>query len=669
MPKLTRVITVLAISVALGSIVFILLQEDGPREDATPDLSDVEMQRTERSGMTVEVAQGGVYGGIVVDESGKPIRGATVLLVAYNAGDMDLLNMTQGQAREFDPGDPSSVPTIGDYSIGGREAVTEVDGRWKIPAHSMARISHVIAYHQRYFVNAVRVDRPRNDVSITLKPAGRVKGSIVDHETGRPVSNVRVDVYLQHPTAPAPEVGESGAYARRAGVKVDRSELAMLGHFLAKELGQRIWGIPYQGTESLRFRANADGTFELGPLGEGVQLEFVMTHNDYRWYDFDTDDGAHPARRTIVEGGETVEREFRLRKGKVIEGVVLDDSGSPLEGVSLAFESITAYKSHWWDRAGFKRRTSTGRDGRFRMGGLALGKHNILLRHAAFGQQYEHGVRADTKDLEIRVPRKGRIVATVVGLQERPAGGRIYIFLEPTGTESANQTRIRRRWHVLDAKNRFGIEDVREGPYNLWIIAGNKATQPLPLEVKKGSPSEVTLEIGGGGSLELRLLDSGGRAVDPATVMLMKDTPEGLRGLGRFVSRAGLLATDHVVPGVYRLKVEAPGYMPVLTDPIQVADGEPTDAGEVKLIQWGHMRLQSVLTDRRKTPTERVTLSYRQGPDEKWTNLFNMAGHDTLVKPGLLTVRASTPAGMTFEQEYTVTEGQTVTIDVVLREP
>ena len=46
--------------------------------------------------------------------------------------------MRSGPATEFDPGDPSSIPTIGDYYIGGREATTGEDGRWRFVHGALA---------------------------------------------------------------------------------------------------------------------------------------------------------------------------------------------------------------------------------------------------------------------------------------------------------------------------------------------------------------------------------------------------------------------------------------------------------------------------------------------------------------------------------------------------
>ncbi|MDJ0973574.1 MAG: carboxypeptidase-like regulatory domain-containing protein [Planctomycetota bacterium] len=664
---LTRLIAILAVIVAIGGLVWVLMQEGAPVEDATNDLPQLTTKPTERRDIDIELPMGGVYAGIVVDEQGAPIEGARVILVAFNAGDDALMRAGAG-GREFDPGDPSSIPTIGDYYIGGRELTTGPDGRWRIPAQSRARVTHALAYHQRYFLNVERVGRPQDDVRIVLKPAGRVKGQVVDHESGRAVPNVRVDIFLQHPTAPPPEMGEDGAYGARSGrgVVVERSEIALLGHFLAKELGERIWGIPYQGTEALRFRTDADGRFELGPLGEGVQLEFIVTHPDYKWFDFDAEGGKRTPRRTIVRGGETVEREFRLRKGKRISGRVIDaESGDPIEGVVMAFESITAYYRHWWDAQGQKRYVTTDKKGAFSMGGLALGRHNIVLTHPSFGKEYHHGAQAGTKNLEIHIKPRGRIQGTVEGLDKRPRGGRIFIYLEPVGEQTSGMTRLVRKGHVIDRKNRFGIEDVREGTYEIWIQAGSNASMPQTIEVKKGTPVDLQFPMGGGGSLELRLFDQNERAVDPAVVLLLRAGEKGERVIGRYVSRSGLLETDNVVPGKYRLKVEAPGFIPLTTDEIDVLEGRPTDVGRVTLARWGYMRMQSILTERGRAPDTKVQVEYREG-DGAWRPLYSLAAHDVPVRPGSVSVRAKTETGLSFEQTYDAVGGETFVVDVVL---
>lgn len=668
MPILTRLSAVLAVLVAIAALVWVLTRDGAPVEDATNDLPPVSAQPDLRRDMDIELPMGGVYAGIVVNEQGEPIGGAQVMLVAFNAGDDALMRASETPV-EFDPGDPSSIPTIGDYYIGGREVTTGPDGRWRIPAESRARVTHALAYHQRYFLDVVRVGRPQEDVRIVLRPAGRVEGRVLDHETGRPVPNVRIDVFLQHPTAPAPEMGADGSYGARSGrgTVLERSEIALLGHFLAKELGERIWGIPYQGTEALRFRTDANGRFELGPLGEGVQLEFVVTHPDYKWFDFDTEGGKRAARRTVVRPGETIEREFRLRKGERISGRVIDaETGQPIEGVVMAFESITAYYRHWWDAQGKKRYVTSDKSGAFSMGGLALGRHNIVLTHPSFGKEYHHGAQAGTENLEIHIKPRGRIQGTVEGLDRRPRGGRIYIYLEPVGEKTSGMTRLVRKGHVIDQKNRFGIENVREGTYEIWIQAGTKASLPQRIEVKKGTPAQTVFTLGGGGSLELRLYDANERAVDPAVVQLLRVSEKGDRVIGRYVSRGGLLATDNVVPGRYRLQVQAPGFIPLTTGEIDVLEGRPTDAGVVTLRRWAYMRMQSVMTDRGRAPSGKVVVEYRDGDEEAFKPLYSLSGHDVPVRPGPVTVRARTEDGLVFEQTFDAVGGEAFVVDVVL---
>lgn len=664
MPRMSRLAAVLAVLAVLGGAIWFLLREGPPRADLQDDLPDIELARSkQKRDLSVEIPQGGVYAGVVVDPEGRPISGATVMLVAFNAGD-DFKKRSPDEV--FDPGDPSAIPTVGDYYIGGREATTGDDGRWRIPADSRARVTHALAYHRRYFLNVEKVGLPSQEVVIVLKQGGRVKGQVVDHESGRPVPNVQVDIYLQHPTALAPEY-KGGASTRRTGrPDVKRSEIAMLGHFLAKELGERIWEIPYQGTEALRLRTNADGRFELGPLGEGVQLEFVVTHPDYRWFDFDTEGGLRRAKRTQVGPGETVEREFRLRKGERISGHVYDDEGKPIEGVAISFESITAWHRHWFDAIGKKRYAKSDAKGRFTIGGLAGGSHNLVLTHASFGKEYHHGAKAGTKSLDIYIKRRGRILGTIDGLDKRPVGGRIYIHLIPRGPKPQEQMKLVRKRHILDMKNRFGIEDVKSGPYEIWVQAGTQASMPQAIDVKPGSPVQVRFELGGGGSLEAELLDTEGRAIDPAIVHLIREDEKGQRSLGRYVTREGLLSTDNVVPGRYKLRVVAPGFITATSDFVEVHEGNPTRVGQLTLKRYSYLQLSSVMTDRRTTP-KNVTIQFREGEKGAWRPLSRLTGFPIPVKPGAVTVKAVDDKGQKFERVYEALEGATFRVDVELQ--
>ncbi len=674
MKRVPLLMTLIALG-ALGVALFFWLdrgQVEAPDPYADqPAIEDKQLDRPDQ--IDTVMPKGGVYGGIVVDAVGEPLEGATVMLVAFNTGEDQM-----GPRTRDGPLDLVDIPVIGGYRIGGRDAKTDAKGRFTIPADSRARISHALSYHHDYFLNVVEVrGGPNKDIVIPLKKAGKVIGRVVDHKTGRPVPRVRVDVFLQQPTAAAPEFNpRPGGYnPGQRGKRVAVSGIASLGHFIAKELGQRIWGIPYQGTEALRFSTDQNGEFRLGPLGEGVQLEFVVTHPDYIWYDFDSPDGKRSPVRTRVGPGETVEREFRMREGLRISGRLIDDDNQPLADAVMSFESITQYHRHWWDASGKKRITRTERDGTFTMGGLAVGDHNIYITHPSFGKHWVGGVLAPQKNKEIVVARRGRLVATVTGLAQRPAGGAVFVNLEPRGEKRNEQDHLVRKRVRLDRQNRFALEELRPGAYELWVQSKAQASQPIALTIAFGEPVTLDIPLGGGGLLEVRLQDDSGGVVDPGVIRLIR-VGEGAvedRMLGRFASREGWVLAENLVPGRYRLQATAHGHMPAESKEIEIVEGARTDAGVIVLKAWAWLRISSIRTDRGKVPKTKTTVEWRPEPTdgdaepERWRPMLSQAGLDLTVPPGVVVVRARTEDGLRFEQRFTLTGGDVAEVDIVLQ--
>lgn len=668
--RTVRNLAVVLALVAVGvAIYFALGRQDLSAPALDADVPLPSLQRQDQGGIAGALPpQGGIYGGVVTNREGQPIPRATVMLVALNTGEHLMDSRRSG--GELDPF-AGPVPEIGGHELGGAETQTDADGRWTIPANSRARVTHALAYHHDHFLNVVPVAGPSNDVTIVLDRGGRVKGQIVDDETGRPVPGAIVEVYLQQPVAlPEPtERGPGGARPGRRGTKVTESHIARISRFLAKELGQRVWGLPYQGRESLRLVADRQGRFNLGPFGPGVQLEFVITHDDYRWRDYDKGpQGDQMPRRTIVGAGEVVEREFRMQSGGRISGTLMMADGTPIADARVSFESITQYYRHWYDANGKRRRTKTDSKGRFTMGGLAPGKHNLLFKHEAFGSHFVGGIPVGS-ELEEVIRARGRAVLTLAGLEGRPPAGKVRVTLEPTGPEPTEQDNFVAKAFTLGPRSSVVLDYLREGPYTLYIQAGRSASQPVDIEVLAGQPVIETIVMGGGGRLKLRILDEGEHVVDPA-VAVLELVREGQRPrrIGRFVSRAGWVTTNHLAPGTYRALVTAPGYEPATSEVFEVFDGKRTDGGDVVLKAYSYIRLGSVMTADRKTPQGPVVIEYRVGEDEDatWKRLTSQGAFDLPIQAGRLSVRARTEDGLRWAQEFDAVGGEVVELHVSL---
>jgi len=634
---------------------YFLLSSETMGPEPVAELSgDPERAAWQGSDLETVRIQGGVYAGHVLNREGDPLHGARVLLVSYGMGTPDLT--TAGQSADEEP-----IARVGNHKIAG-EGITGPDGEFRIAADSQSLITRVLAYHTGYFLDVVEVQRPRDDIVLRLQPAGRMIGTVVDDKTGEPVPRAVVDIYLQQKVAPIPDSAAAGGYTAFKRPQHEMSWLVTLGRFISKDLGMRIWDVADSGSETLRVMTDMNGKFEFGPVGNSVQLEFVITHAAYKWYDFDSDEGKHQPRRTVVEPGETVERTFRMRRGEHISGEVLDDSGKGVPDVAVKVQSISAYYRHWWYR--FKwRHTRTDRNGRFRVNGLAIGDQEVVFEHPSFKSK-TISVPANTDDLAVYAERFSALVGTVDGVGPGRGGRRILVIFESAEENPTGERQFRRTVPLTD-KNTFLVQRVPPGRYRVWIKAGKQGSEPIELTFESLKSVPAGFEVGTGGTVLLRVLDGDGGVIDPASARLVRIKDGRERAQGTFVSREGDFVLEGVAPGTYRLEITAPGRITAKTDAFVVGRDRTTNLPPVTLTNWAYLRFgQPAGEDGRPAVIHgEYLLEYRRG-DAPFERIYN-AGVDLPVKAGRYEVRARTE-DLHYQGVVEVDPGETRQVPIVL---
>ncbi|MDF1701545.1 MAG: carboxypeptidase regulatory-like domain-containing protein, partial [Planctomycetota bacterium] len=474
MRRLQPVLIALAATFALLTLGYILFMGTPPPEPVF-EVRDAEKAPAPSAMDADRPVEGGVYGGRIETLDGRPIAGARVLLVAYDGGRPSML--TQGAGADPDPDVIADVPVVGRYRIGG-EGLTDADGGFRIAADAQSMITRVLAYHEGFFLSVVEVTRPRDDLLLRLQPGGRVIGRVVDDETGEPVPGAVIDLYLQQKVSKVSD--DAGTYTVINRKPHKMSWLASLGRFIGETLGPRIWNVLDSTSETLKLRTDKNGRFEIGPLGNSVQLEFVITHSRYKWVDFDTEDGQTTPARLVVQPGDTVEREFRMRKGKHIRGKVVDEDGKGVADVFVKVQSISAYYRHWWYKHRW-RRTRTDSKGHFRVDGLAIGSQQIIFQHPSF-KEITESVEAGTDEFLVVVERFGALRGTVEGVARSRNRRRLAVMFESLDTTSGAAEQFRRRV-PMEVDNTFLVERIPPGKYRAWVKAGKESSQPVEVEI------------------------------------------------------------------------------------------------------------------------------------------------------------------------------------------
>lgn len=598
--------------------------------------------------------KGGVYGGLVVDEAGHPIAGARVLLVRFNAGD-EFVGITQS-ATNFDP---AKVPTIGDYHVAGDEQTTDAAGRFQIAAGARDRVQYAVAWKELYSPGIQRTGKPEEEVKIVLKQGGLLKGKVVD-PGGRAVGGASVEIYLQQKTTPVRE-GE------RQEVKPNLpAEMGVLGSFLGKILGPKVWGLEPSSSEAFKTYSASDGTFHFGPVDDTVQIMVVITHPDFMWTDFDRDQEGY-VHRPVLEPGKTLERTYALREGNWIEGRVVsdDDPNRGVEGVWIRLEHVVAYAMHPFYKIR-TRNTMTREDGSFRLAGLAQGPYTATISHPSFGSKFFGSIPENTKGLVWMVKGQGAIHGELNGLNERPLGGRVELVLEPTGSAlPGTQKTPRSQFVLLSTKNTFDAPKIEPGEYRASVRAGSFASASQTVTVEPHKITRITFETAGSGTVTVRVEDRQGKRVDPVTLTLVRQEGAGKEStLGSFTTRAGVLDAQTVLPGTYRLDAWAANFLPGKSETFTVALEQSVTLPTLVLRRPGWMKILSLVDERDRSPKE-AQLEIREGDGE--FRAVVIRGADLQVAPGPLTVRITSPDGLAFEQTYEVEEGKSVEVRAVLK--
>ena len=655
MRRLQPLLIALAGLAALVALVIVLLGGDPPPEPVF-EVAEVD-QGPRRTDLAADrPVEGGVYGGRVETLDGRPIHGARVLLVAYDGGQPSM--MSQGAGADPDPDVIGDVPIVGRYKIGG-EGITDEDGSFRIAADAQSMITRVLAYHAGYFLSVTEVNRPREDILLRLAEGGRVIGRVVDDATGEPVPGALVDLYLQQKVSPVPE--GAGGYGVIKREKQEVSWLATLGRFVGETLGPRIWDVVDSKGETLKLRTDKHGRFEIGPLGNSVQLEFVISHPQYKWVDFDTMDGKKTPNRLVVDPGQTIEREFRLKKGQHIEGQVVDEKGEGVPDVFVKVQSISAYYRHWWYRHKW-RRARTDKNGRFRVDGLAIGSQQVIFQHPSF-KEITESVEAGTDDFLVVVERFGALQGTIEGVPSSKHRRRITVFFEAVDPEVGAAEQFKRTT-ALQTDNSFLVERITPGPYRVWVKAGKESSQPIDATIEALKIAKERFEIGAGGTLLARVVDHRGGLVDPASGRLVSHRDGRKRAMGTFVTREGEFDVEGLAPGTYHFEVSAPGRIPMTSETFEIGPDRVTNLGSLTLAQYGFVRFQ-IPVDGRGRPvklTEDLLIEYRHG-EGAWQRVYN-AGVDVALPPGRLAYRARSGA-MRYEGSLEVEPGETLEAGIV----
>jgi hypothetical protein len=413
-----------------------------------------------------EAPDGGSIEGRVVDENDKPLK--TVMITAI---------YSRGAVKS------AFTDENGKYILTRLPA-----GRYSLKADKKGYASMV----REYLVVERLVALTGVDFELTL--AGGFAGFVVDARDEKPVVGAKVVLYVSGPVDRGVGLervfrvttGEDGRFeiegvppgeyraaathqdylpGERTAINIVAGEQAT--RTLTLELGGSVSGIvtdendePLPGVQIFLSSADStvffnkgtntdeEGRYELNGLKGGLANIKVIA----RGYVDSTKNNI-----SIVEGRPTEGIDFRLERGNVISGVVVNHLNEPVPSATVTVSGKGSYET-----------TRTDKSGEFSISGFTEDTVNMSVRASGYILLIKRQVPANTGNMRLELSKGGSVEGRVladVPLKE------FNVILHDTPTEAGRKPRLVKQKISRDPNGLFVIEDIPAGTYSVEVRA------------------------------------------------------------------------------------------------------------------------------------------------------------------------------------------------------
>jgi protocatechuate 3,4-dioxygenase beta subunit len=453
-----------------------------------------------------------------------------------------------------------------------RFATTDPEGRFRARGLEAGVVRFVVTktgYGMQTFPLEITPRSGENEqgivpLTIELQPSAQAAGTVRDHE-GRPI----------------------------AGAKIQIGQLKSV-----------FWTVR-DGPEAV---TDAAGRFLVGELLPDSKYKIVAL--DERCV-IGLGEEFQPAAGEIRDG-----LDVRMPRGGGVQGLVTDDSGTPVAGVDVTlsrppFLGMTLLPGQECGQKSLAT-TRTDEQGRYVFAGLGAGDHGVVFDHRSFVLAEEKAVVREPDEivtLDVKLVRGGDVsgkVTDATGAPVAKAEVRAFAPFSPTAVSVAE----------TDAEGRYRLLRLRPGDYSVKATASN---------AESGAPSQDGVRPGTEG-VDFRLepfpavtghvVDQAGRAVSSYTLAL---TPIDRRPDPGSVKRpsavktmraidvkddGGFFRVPFVDPGRYVVDLKAPGQAPTRGEEVEIRSGADQDLGQLVIRAGG--RVTGVVLDDRGLPVPDV---------------------------------------------------------------
>lgn len=521
-------------------------------------------------------AETGLIKCVVVDENDQPVEGARVTAVRLPdrepanpfSPDLDVLTDEQGRFEVNLP--------VGKYiSCTTKELLTSADAPW--PSQE---------WH-------IKASPDPQEVRIPLKMGGRVKGVVIDKETGEPIPGATV-MTVRGRTATTDNEGsfdilgesaKSGTltvlaagygdvrkqyYMPNSGAYEIRLELSpgyiVRGRVVDEEGSPVAGAIVDCGSSYINFKrriSDDQGRFEVAGCSAGKSF-WQISHPDYAL-------NSNPE-LSFPETGDVVETDFVLTKGWAVAGRVVGPDGNPIKDarVDYGFSNCYVYRAS----------TRTDATGAFRLEKIGTDSEDFIIVRAngcaTAYQRAKPGRAESVPKLEFALEPGRYAKGAVKDRAGQPvSGANVWVYLLLQGSNFCSPPEWEIQSHKADAEGRFQLSDLPSKDVTVRVqkegysIVDNYPVKPDAEMVVVMDKPEV---IAG------RVLDAAtGLPVRTFNIKLDFSAQGGTPGLG-LIHSAGkdfdssdgeFELTGLAARSRYALIVSAEGFAPKRIDPVE----------------------------------------------------------------------------------------------------
>jgi hypothetical protein len=370
-------------------------------------------------------------------------------------------------------------------------------------------------------------------------------------------------------TAPAP-AAETAAETNGsiAGRVVDAQGRPIAGAELAADFRSEATAGSGGGSQTSREQrlgtTGEDGTFHIDGLGPG-SFDLVVRAAGYVEGRLE---GVRP------EGGRLVGLRVVLSEGARIEGLVLDQSGAPAAGVTIAVKRLGRVSDGIDPRKLFRIvRVPADRAGRYRVSGLEPGRYRLTVEGSADGTaSAEVDVRKEDQALDFRLApaQEVEVSGTVVDEAGQPFEGVEVSLVSHPAPDIENSF-----GSVSVEDGSFTILRVPAGEYRVAIQGPGVAGGEAPRVQVAGAPvSGVVVRVPRAGLGEIRG-QARGLAFGQSMFLKIEATSPGQPARSLNVGLDGRFRFDRLPPGTWTLRGTVGGFQKEAS--AEVAAGKTAD--------------------------------------------------------------------------------------------